>query len=186
MILAATRTALHRLIACVTANLVPYVQRIMMLDDDVSRVSAGGVRAIAAATELWLGKMAERALGVAASSKRKTLKFSDIQTVRLKEHPTWAGVGRTTAGVCCCGGRAGSPQRKLQAVRVPRRMLDVQVATKDRRLGDMGLQDIYDHEDTFAEARGDGEHGDENGEGKVCSTVTRQMECIAQGRYVIW
>ena len=36
-----------------------------------------------------------------------------------------------------------------------------QVATKDRRLGDMGLQEIYDHEDTFAEARGT---GDENGE----------------------
>jgi hypothetical protein len=39
-----------------------------------------------------------------------------------------------------------------------------QVATKDRRLGDMGLQEIYDHEDTFAEARGAGEQGNENGE----------------------
>lgn len=27
----------------------------------------------------------------------------------------------------------------------------------------MGLQEIYDHENTFAEARGEGEHGDENG-----------------------
>ena len=56
-----------------------------MLDDDVSRVSAGGVRAIAAATELWLERMAERALRVAATSKRKTLKFSDIQAVRTGE-----------------------------------------------------------------------------------------------------
>ena len=39
-----------------------------------------------------------------------------------------------------------------------------QVATKDRRLGDMGLQEIYEHEDTFAEARGKGEPVDENGE----------------------
>lgn len=28
----------------------------------------------------------------------------------------------------------------------------------------MGLQEIYDHEDTFAEARGTGEQGNENGE----------------------
>jgi hypothetical protein len=28
----------------------------------------------------------------------------------------------------------------------------------------MGLQEIYDHEETFADARGNGEQGDENGE----------------------
>lgn len=56
-----------------------------MLDEDVSRVSAGGVRAIGAAAELWLVKMAERAVGVAATNKRKTLKFSDVQAVRAVE-----------------------------------------------------------------------------------------------------
>jgi histone H3/H4 len=73
------------------------MQRIMMLDKDVSRVSAGGVRAIAAATELWLEKMAERAVGVAARSKRKTLKFSDVQTVRAGGIQMWA-----CAPMCKC------------------------------------------------------------------------------------
>jgi histone H3/H4 len=69
----------------------------MMLDEDVSRVSAGGVRAIGAAAELWLVKMAERAVGVAAASKRKTLKFSDVQAVRAGEAQLWAGHCRATA-----------------------------------------------------------------------------------------
>lgn len=66
------------------------LQRIMFIDDDVGRASAGAVRAVATATELWLAKVAERALAVAAKGKRKTLKFSDIQTV---------GIGTFTAEV---------------------------------------------------------------------------------------
>lgn len=68
-----------------------------MLDEDVSRVSAGGVRAIGAAAELWLVKMAERAVGIAAASKRKTLKFSDVQAVRAREAKLLAGRGHAAA-----------------------------------------------------------------------------------------
>lgn len=42
-------------------------------------------------------------------------------------------------------------------------VLGLQVAAKDKRLGEIGLQEIYDHEGTFAEARGEGDLADENG-----------------------
>ncbi len=43
---------------------------------------------------------------------------------------------------------------------------ELQVAAKDKRLVEMGLQAIYDHEDTFAEARGEGDEVDENGDAR--------------------
>ncbi len=62
---------------------VSIVKRIMCIDEEVHRTSAGAVRAVAGAAELWLAKAAERALGVAVKAKRKTLKFSDIQAVSM-------------------------------------------------------------------------------------------------------
>ena len=64
-----------------------------------AQVSAGAVRTVSKAAELFLGLVAEKALAAAAKGKRKTINFADVQK-----------------------------------------------AAQDRRMVEMGLQDIFIHE----------------------------------------
>ncbi|EFN59540.1 hypothetical protein CHLNCDRAFT_56806 [Chlorella variabilis] len=57
------------------------VKRIMMVDDEVQRVSADAVRAIAKATELFVQQLAARALQHAQAGKRKNFKEPDVAHV---------------------------------------------------------------------------------------------------------
>lgn len=50
----------------------------MLLDPDVSRVSADAVRAVAKAAELMLENLAIKSYAIASSSKRSTVKFADV------------------------------------------------------------------------------------------------------------
>eukprot|EP00891_Asterochloris_glomerata_P008810 jgi/Astpho2/8810/fgenesh1_pg.00129_%23_12_t len=52
------------------------VKRIMCLDPDVSRVSAEGLKAVVAATEHFLQRLAGQAAEAATAAKRSTIKFS--------------------------------------------------------------------------------------------------------------
>ena len=52
------------------------VKRIMCLDPDVSRVSAEGLKAVVAATEHFLQRLAVQAAEAASAAKRSTIKFS--------------------------------------------------------------------------------------------------------------
>lgn len=45
----------------------------------VPRISGGALKAVCKAAELFLAQMTERSMVAAAKSKRKTLKFSDVQ-----------------------------------------------------------------------------------------------------------
>lgn len=55
------------------------IKKIMLLDRDVSRISADAVRASAKATELFVHLLAVKAHGIAKRAKRRTLKLSDIE-----------------------------------------------------------------------------------------------------------
>lgn len=54
------------------------VKRIMMVDDEVQRVSADAVRATAKAAELFVQQLAVKALQHAQASKRKNFKAQDV------------------------------------------------------------------------------------------------------------
>lgn len=86
------------------------VKRIMLLDEDVDRVAGGALKAVSKAAELFLAQLTQRSMAIAVKSKRKTLKFSDIQ----------------------------------------------QCARADKRMAEMGLQDILAFSTVFSEARGVG------------------------------
>lgn len=57
------------------------VKRIIMVDDEVQRVSADAVRAIAKAAELFVQQLAVKALQHAQASKRKNFKAQDVAHV---------------------------------------------------------------------------------------------------------
>lgn len=54
------------------------VKKIMLVDDEVQRMSADAVRAIAKATELFVQQLAVRALQHAQAAKRKNFKAPDV------------------------------------------------------------------------------------------------------------
>lgn len=51
----------------------------MLADDEISRVSADGLRAICKTVELFVGQLAVRALEHAQASKKKNFKAADIE-----------------------------------------------------------------------------------------------------------
>lgn len=55
------------------------VKRIVLADDEISRVSADALRAICKAAELFVGQLAVRALEHAQSQKKKNFKAADIE-----------------------------------------------------------------------------------------------------------
>ena len=50
----------------------------MLLDPEVSRISSDAVKTVAKAAELMVQHLAAKAHGVAASNKRSTIKFLDV------------------------------------------------------------------------------------------------------------
>jgi len=82
------------------------VRRLMLVDPDVKRVSAGAARAVAAAVEAAVAALARSSAAVAAASKRRTLRPADILGA-VRADGRWADtgcVGVLTAG----GGGAGA------------------------------------------------------------------------------
>lgn len=67
------------------------VKRIMMVDDEVQRVSADAVRAIAKATELFVQQLAARALQHAQAGKRKNFKEPDVAHVAGRDRCAQSG-----------------------------------------------------------------------------------------------
>jgi histone H3/H4 len=61
------------------------VKRIMCIDPDVGRVSADAIRATSKATELFLQLLATKCGKVAASQKRRTLRFNDVEAASKKD-----------------------------------------------------------------------------------------------------
>ena len=61
------------------------VRRIMLLDPDMGRVSAGAARAVTAATEAWLGGLAGHAVRVAAETRRRTVRGGDVVTAARRD-----------------------------------------------------------------------------------------------------
>jgi DNA-directed RNA polymerase I subunit RPA43 len=61
------------------------VKRIMCIDPDVNRVSAEAIRATSKATELFLQLLATKCGKVAASQKRRTLRFNDVEAASKKD-----------------------------------------------------------------------------------------------------
>eukprot|EP00887_Chlorella_sp_A99_P005767 scaffold1.g5767.t1 len=61
------------------------VKKIAMVDPDVSRISADAVRALAKATELFVGGLALKALDHAVAAKRKNFKFEDVAAVARRD-----------------------------------------------------------------------------------------------------
>lgn len=61
------------------------VRRIMLLDPDVGRVSAGAARAVTAATEAFLGMIATASLRVASETRRRTLRGGDVVTAARRD-----------------------------------------------------------------------------------------------------
>lgn len=55
------------------------VKRIVLADDEISRVSADALRAICKAAELFVGQLAVRALEHAQAQKKKNFKAADIE-----------------------------------------------------------------------------------------------------------
>ncbi|PRW58313.1 high mobility group [Chlorella sorokiniana] len=55
------------------------VKRIVLADDEISRVSADALRAICKAAELFVGQLAVRALEHAQANKKKNFKAADIE-----------------------------------------------------------------------------------------------------------
>ena len=54
------------------------VKRLVVMDEEVARVSADAVRAVAKATELFVQQLAARALEHAQAGKRKNFKLPDL------------------------------------------------------------------------------------------------------------
>lgn len=102
------------------------VKKIMVMDGDVGRVSADGLRAVAKATELFLQLFAAKAYAHAKAAKRKNIKFCDLAAVAgrdrrlvdmglgdlLERDPVFAEVGRQGGAVVlrAAGGAAWSPR----------------------------------------------------------------------------
>ncbi|KAK2075655.1 hypothetical protein QBZ16_001763 [Prototheca wickerhamii] len=61
------------------------VKRIMLMDDEVARVGAEGLRAVAAAAEAFLGLLASKALSRAGGDKRKNFRFDDLLAVAKQD-----------------------------------------------------------------------------------------------------
>lgn len=63
-------------------------------------------------------------------------------------------------------------------------MSEPQVAAKDKRLAEMGLREVYDHEDTFAEARGKGDDADVNGDARPAKKQKKEDTPDAKARSI--
>jgi DNA-directed RNA polymerase I subunit RPA43 len=97
------------------------VRRVMLVDPEVKRVSAGAARAAAAAVEGALAGLAATAAAVAAEAKRRTLRPSDILAA-VRRDGRWADAGcvaalaasgvKEVAGGGGGGGRGGGARKR--------------------------------------------------------------------------
>lgn len=105
----------------------------MLMDDEVARVGAEGLRAVAAAAEAFLGLLASKALSRAGGDKRKNFRFDDLLAVAKQdrrlgvmglsdvlqrdpafEEASWLGEGHATddgKGLWAGGDPAAMPHR---------------------------------------------------------------------------
>ena len=61
------------------------VKKIMSLDPDVIRISGDGLKAATKATDLFIQLLAKKSGSVAKSHKRRTIKFSDMETAAKRD-----------------------------------------------------------------------------------------------------
>ena len=99
------------------------VRRIMVLDQDVKRVSQQAVAAVGRATRLFLELLAAEALGQAASHKRHSVRFGDVVAVAQRDQRLVdMGLGEvflTEAIFAAARGEAGATRRAKQPVAPP-------------------------------------------------------------------
>lgn len=121
-----------------------------MCDDEVGRVSADAVRAIAKAAELFVGALAARALEAAQAGKRKNFKAADVAALAARDRwGRWrrGGVPRRAARGCrdvAAGSCDWSCCWLCPPTRHPPHAPTCQPNLTRRRLADMGLREVLE------------------------------------------